>query len=310
MQRAPVLTGKELDVGPVVALIKSAAARYDVVSWSTNSPNEIEVVWIQRSPLKSSELSKSKSCEQNGISTCGIEFCSDDMPPSDCVTPNMMLFLNTLIAICRRRVSMRIHMGRSICKGFHHSSGANSSDLLVVRENPSLLKLLQYGKRSCVTRTHKIFMSSSGKWHDQQLLQRNRDGVLSLDAFNEGTIVHESEHGAGLGNLVLSLSTIFVTALYSEKMFFTGYSPAAAVRYSGHFSSAIAAHIDAGVLVNSSAHSSRVRPSAKNWTVCGRWKEESDGVFVDFSDANFMLPHVARINAHVSFNRVYVLANN
>jgi hypothetical protein len=105
--------------------------------------------------------------------------------------------------------------------------------------------------------------------------------------------------------MVLSMATIFVSALYSDKQFFTGYSPAAARRYSGHFSSTIAAHIDAGALINISAP--RIRPAAKNWTLCGRWKEESDGAFVDFSSVDFFLPHAARINAHVSFHTLLLI---
>ncbi len=112
--------------------------------------------------------------------------------------------------------------------------------------------------------------------------------------------MHESVEGGGLGNLVLSLSSIFASALYSGKMFFSGFSSSAAFRYSGYFSSAIAAYIDAGTLVNVST--ARIRPDAKNWTVCGIWKEESDGFFVEFSAVNVLMPHLARINAHVSLN--------
>ena len=110
--------------------------------------------------------------------------------------------------------------------------------------------------------------------------------------------MHEFVEGMGLGNLVLSLSSIFVTALYSGKMFFSGYSSAAAFRYSGYFSSAIAADIDSGTLINVS--NARIRPDAKSWTLCGRWKEESDSSFVEFSAVNVLMPHLARINAHVS----------
>jgi hypothetical protein len=110
--------------------------------------------------------------------------------------------------------------------------------------------------------------------------------------------MHESVEGGGLGNLVLSLSSIFVTALYSGKMFFSGFASAAAFRYSGYFSSAIAADIDPGTLINVS--NARIRPDAKNWTLCGRWKEESDSSFVEFSAVDVLMPHLARINAHVS----------
>lgn len=113
--------------------------------------------------------------------------------------------------------------------------------------------------------------------------------------------MHESVEGGGLGNLVLSLSSIFVTALYSGKMFFSGFASAAAFRYSGYFSSAIAADIDPGTLINAS--NARIRPDAKNWTLCGRWKEESDSSFVEFSAVDVLMPHLARINAHVSMRR-------
>jgi hypothetical protein len=142
-QRTPALTGKELDIGSVIALIKSAAVRYDVVSFCSNSPSEVELVWILRSPVRRSGSLHSKSCEEDGISTCGIEFCSDEMSPSDCVSSNMMLLLQTVVSICRRRVSMRIHSERPVCRGFHqHPNG--SSSVFIVRENPSILKLLQY----------------------------------------------------------------------------------------------------------------------------------------------------------------------
>jgi hypothetical protein len=114
--------------------------------------------------------------------------------------------------------------------------------------------------------------------------------------------MHESVEGVGLGNLVLSLSSIFITALYSGKMFFSSFASAAASRYSGYFSSAIAADMDSGTLINVS--DARIRPDAKNWTLCGRWKEESDSSFVEFSAVNVLMPHLARINAHVSMRCV------
>lgn len=152
-QRTSSFSGKELAIEAVVELIKSASLRYDVVSWSTLSHNQVEISWMLRSSHHSGEPLKTKLCEQNGISTCGIEFCSDDLPPSSCVSPNVMNVLLNVIAICTRRVTMRIHEGRLICKGFYLRSMGNSTSVLILRENPSLIKLLQYGmciRTSCM----------------------------------------------------------------------------------------------------------------------------------------------------------------
>lgn len=152
-QRTSSFSGKELAIEAVVELIKSASLRYDVVSWSTLSHNQVEISWMLRSSHHSGEPLKTKLCEQNGISTCGIEFCSDDLPPSSCVSPNVMNVLLNVIAICTRRVTMRIHEGRLICKGFYLRSMGNSTFVLILRENPSLIKLLQYGmciRTSCM----------------------------------------------------------------------------------------------------------------------------------------------------------------
>ena len=144
-QRTATFTGKELAIETAEELIKSASLRYDIVSWSTLSHNQVEVGWMLRSSHHSGEPLKTKLCEQNGISTCGIEFCSDDLPPSSCVSPNVMNVLFHVIAICTRRVTRLIHKGRLICKGFYLRSRGNSTFVLILQENPSLIKLLQYG---------------------------------------------------------------------------------------------------------------------------------------------------------------------
>jgi hypothetical protein len=116
-----------------------------------------------RSSHHSGEPLKTKLCEQNGISTCGIEFCSDDLPPSSCISPNVMNVLLNVIAICTRRVTMRIHEGRLICKGFYLRSRGNSTFVLILQENPSLIKLLQYGMRIPSHILHAIFFSTADR---------------------------------------------------------------------------------------------------------------------------------------------------
>ncbi len=56
-----------------------------------------------------------------------------------------MVFLENIAQTCSRKISLRNHGDGAVCKGFYDLTGNIPAFLLVIKENPSLLKLLQYG---------------------------------------------------------------------------------------------------------------------------------------------------------------------